>query len=125
MPRNVYGPDHEAFRSSVREFVERTLKPRAEQMLEVKSVDRDIFLIKDEILHAPAIGSFNLHPAPLPRYAGLNSVSWAIPSEASSSSESSWAREKGRPSAVPWTSTRSPDPVTTTLKSTSARASSS
>src|SRR6476469_8390967 len=43
MPRNVYGPDHEAFRSSVREFVERTLKPRAEQMLEVKSVDRDIW----------------------------------------------------------------------------------
>ena len=43
MPRNVYGPDHEAFRSSVREFVERTLKPRAEQMLEVKSIDRDIW----------------------------------------------------------------------------------
>jgi alkylation response protein AidB-like acyl-CoA dehydrogenase len=43
MPRNVYGPDHEAFRASVREFVERTLKPRAEQMLEVKSIDRDIW----------------------------------------------------------------------------------
>ena len=43
MPRNIYGPDHEAFRSSVREFVERTLKPRAEQMLEVKSIDRDIW----------------------------------------------------------------------------------
>ncbi|HET7278484.1 MAG TPA: acyl-CoA dehydrogenase family protein [Dermatophilaceae bacterium] len=43
MPRNVYGPDHEAFRSSVREFVERTLKPRAEQMLEAKSIDRDIW----------------------------------------------------------------------------------
>ena len=28
MPRNIYGPDHEAFRSSVREFVERTLRPR-------------------------------------------------------------------------------------------------
>ena len=43
MPRNVYGPDHEAFRSSVREFVERTLKPRADQMLEAKSIDRDIW----------------------------------------------------------------------------------
>ena len=31
MPRNLYGPDHEAFRASVREFVERTLKPRAER----------------------------------------------------------------------------------------------
>src|SRR5690349_2959113 len=28
MPRNVYGPEHEDFRRSVREFVERTLKPR-------------------------------------------------------------------------------------------------
>ena len=43
MPRNIYGPDHEAFRSSVREFVERTLRPRSEQMLEVKSIDRDIW----------------------------------------------------------------------------------
>ena len=43
MPRNVYGPEHEDFRASVSEFVERTLKPRAEQMLEVKSIDRDIW----------------------------------------------------------------------------------
>jgi alkylation response protein AidB-like acyl-CoA dehydrogenase len=43
MPRNLYGPDHEAFRRSVREFVERTLLPRAERMLEVKSIDRDIW----------------------------------------------------------------------------------
>ncbi|NNM46133.1 acyl-CoA dehydrogenase family protein [Knoellia koreensis] len=43
MPRNLYGPDHESFRSSVQEFVERTLRPRAEQMLEVKSIDRDIW----------------------------------------------------------------------------------
>ena len=39
MPRNLYGPDHEAFRSSVQEFVERTLRPRAEQMLEVLSTE--------------------------------------------------------------------------------------
>ena len=43
MPRNVYSPDHEAFRHSTREFVERTLVPRAEQMLEAKSIDRDIW----------------------------------------------------------------------------------
>ncbi|HEX6916572.1 MAG TPA: acyl-CoA dehydrogenase family protein, partial [Phycicoccus sp.] len=43
MPRNIYGPEHEDFRASVKEFVERTLKPRAEQMLEVHSIDRDIW----------------------------------------------------------------------------------
>ena len=30
------------------------------------------------VVGAPAIGSFNLHPGPLPRYAGLNTPSWAI-----------------------------------------------
>ncbi|KAB7743267.1 acyl-CoA dehydrogenase [Nostocoides sp. F2B08] len=44
MPRNVYSPDHEAFRDSVREFVQRSLVPRAEQMLEAKSIDRDIWV---------------------------------------------------------------------------------
>ena len=44
MPRNIYTEDHEAFRSSVREFVERTLSPRAEQMLDAKSIDRDLWL---------------------------------------------------------------------------------
>ncbi|HHU09888.1 MAG TPA: acyl-CoA dehydrogenase [Intrasporangiaceae bacterium] len=43
MPRNVYTADHEAFRESVREFVQRTLVPRAEQMLEVKSIERDLW----------------------------------------------------------------------------------
>ena len=40
MPRNIYGPEHEDFRASVSEFVERTHKPRAEQLLENKSIDR-------------------------------------------------------------------------------------
>ena len=39
MPRNLYGPDHESFRESVQEFVERTLKPRAEQMID-RQADR-------------------------------------------------------------------------------------
>ena len=44
MPRNIYGPDHEAFRESVREFVERTLKPQAEQMIKDKVIARDIWV---------------------------------------------------------------------------------
>ena len=43
MPRNVYTEDHEAFRASVREFVDRTLKPRAEEMLDQKVIPRDIW----------------------------------------------------------------------------------
>src|SRR5262245_21700663 len=37
-----------------------------------------LFVIKPEIVEAPRWGSFNLHPGPLPRYAGLNAPSWAI-----------------------------------------------
>jgi UDP-4-amino-4-deoxy-L-arabinose formyltransferase/UDP-glucuronic acid dehydrogenase (UDP-4-keto-hexauronic acid decarboxylating) len=31
-----------------------------------------------EVVAAPDVGSFNLHPGPLPEYAGLNVPSWAI-----------------------------------------------
>ena len=31
-----------------------------------------------EVLAAPSMGCFNLHPGPLPEYAGLNTVGWAI-----------------------------------------------
>jgi len=37
-----------------------------------------LFLIHPSVLAAPKIGSFNLHPGPLPEYAGLNVPSWAI-----------------------------------------------
>jgi methionyl-tRNA formyltransferase len=37
-----------------------------------------LFIINKEIVAAPRIGCFNMHPGPLPRYAGLNAVSWAI-----------------------------------------------
>lgn len=37
-----------------------------------------LYLIHGDVLKAARIGSFNLHPGPLPRYAGLNTVSWAI-----------------------------------------------
>ncbi len=43
MPRNIYDEDHEAFRKTVREFVDRTLTPRAQEMLDRKSIPRDIW----------------------------------------------------------------------------------
>jgi len=47
---------------------------RVDLLLNVHS----LFVIKAEIVEAPQIGSFNLHPGPLPRYAGLNAPCWAI-----------------------------------------------
>src|SRR5690349_2696123 len=44
MPRNIYDEDHEAMRASAREFVARTLAPRAEEMVALKSIPRDIWL---------------------------------------------------------------------------------
>jgi UDP-4-amino-4-deoxy-L-arabinose formyltransferase/UDP-glucuronic acid dehydrogenase (UDP-4-keto-hexauronic acid decarboxylating) len=35
-------------------------------------------IVHDEVTRAPRIGSFNLHPGPLPAYAGMNVVTWAI-----------------------------------------------
>jgi UDP-4-amino-4-deoxy-L-arabinose formyltransferase/UDP-glucuronic acid dehydrogenase (UDP-4-keto-hexauronic acid decarboxylating) len=50
---------------------------RAEQVDLLLNV-HSLFVIKGEIVEAPRFGSFNLHPGPLPRYAGLNAPSWAI-----------------------------------------------
>jgi methionyl-tRNA formyltransferase len=36
------------------------------------------YVIRKEVLDAARVGAFNLHPGPLPRYAGLNSTNWAI-----------------------------------------------
>ncbi|HEX2705414.1 MAG TPA: acyl-CoA dehydrogenase family protein [Candidatus Lustribacter sp.] len=44
MPRNIYDEEHEDFRASVREFVERTLKPRAEEFITDKTLPRDVWL---------------------------------------------------------------------------------
>lgn len=51
----------------------------------IRAQDVDIFLnvhslhvIHNDVLLAPKLGAFNLHPGPLPGYAGLNPVSWAI-----------------------------------------------
>lgn len=37
-----------------------------------------LHIVADAVLQAPRIGAFNLHPGPLPAYAGLNTVAWAI-----------------------------------------------
>jgi methionyl-tRNA formyltransferase len=37
-----------------------------------------LYVIDNEVLRAPKIGSFNLHPGPLPRFAGRNPVCWAL-----------------------------------------------
>jgi UDP-4-amino-4-deoxy-L-arabinose formyltransferase/UDP-glucuronic acid dehydrogenase (UDP-4-keto-hexauronic acid decarboxylating) len=35
-------------------------------------------ILPADVVAAPRIGSFNLHPGPLPAYAGLNAPSWAL-----------------------------------------------
>jgi len=57
--------------------------PKFADVIRVEKVDlllnvHSLFVIKGEIVEAPRFGSFNLHPGPLPRYAGLNAPSWAI-----------------------------------------------
>jgi methionyl-tRNA formyltransferase len=37
-----------------------------------------LYVLPNDVVAAPRIGSFNLHPGPLPDYAGLNAPSWAI-----------------------------------------------
>jgi methionyl-tRNA formyltransferase len=49
-------------------------RERIDLLLNVHS----LFLVHPAVVEAPAIGSFNLHPGPLPEYAGLNTPSWAV-----------------------------------------------
>lgn len=37
-----------------------------------------LHVLPEGVLAAPRFGAFNLHPGPLPEYAGLNVVSWAL-----------------------------------------------
>jgi UDP-4-amino-4-deoxy-L-arabinose formyltransferase/UDP-glucuronic acid dehydrogenase (UDP-4-keto-hexauronic acid decarboxylating) len=37
-----------------------------------------LYVLPEPLLRVPALGAWNLHPGPLPRYAGLNAPSWAI-----------------------------------------------
>lgn len=55
-------------------FAEVVRRERVDVLLNVHSLYR----VHPEVLKAVRLGGFNLHPGPLPRYAGLNAASWAI-----------------------------------------------
>jgi methionyl-tRNA formyltransferase len=56
------------------ELATRLRKAKVDLLINVHS----LFVIHPDVVAAPLIGSFNLHPGPLPEYAGLNVPSWAI-----------------------------------------------
>ena len=56
------------------EFAEWMRSEEIDLLLNVHS----LYVIHADLVAAPRIGSFNLHPGPLPEYAGLNAPSWAI-----------------------------------------------
>jgi methionyl-tRNA formyltransferase len=65
------------------EASERVRNPETADWIREQGVDlllnvHSLYLIAGEVVSAPRIGSFNLHPGPLPEYAGLNTPSWAI-----------------------------------------------
>jgi methionyl-tRNA formyltransferase len=49
-------------------------RERVDLLLNVHSLR----ILSPDVLAVPPIGCFNLHPGPLPRFAGLNAPSWAI-----------------------------------------------
>ena len=55
-------------------FAERLRAAQVDLLLNVHS----LHVAAGAVVAAPRIGSFNLHPGPLPEYAGLNAPSWAI-----------------------------------------------
>jgi methionyl-tRNA formyltransferase len=55
-------------------FARQVREDRVDLLLNVHS----LYIIDNEVLRAPKIGSFNVHPGPLPRFAGLNPVCWAL-----------------------------------------------
>jgi folate-dependent phosphoribosylglycinamide formyltransferase PurN len=57
--------------------------PSVADVLRARGVDvllnvHSLYLVHPAVLAAPRFGSFNLHPGPLPRYAGLNTPNWAL-----------------------------------------------
>jgi methionyl-tRNA formyltransferase len=49
-----------------------------EQEIDLLLNVHSLYLIHAAVVDAPRIGAFNLHPGPLPHYAGLNAPSWAV-----------------------------------------------
>ncbi|MDM8559135.1 formyltransferase family protein [Candidatus Parabeggiatoa sp. HSG14] len=39
---------------------------------------RTLYIVEENVLEAPRIGAYNLHPSPLPQYAGRNTISWSL-----------------------------------------------
>jgi len=56
------------------ELAERLRSDDVDLLLNVHS----LHIVHPDVVGAPRLGSFNLHPGPLPAYAGLNVPSWAI-----------------------------------------------
>jgi UDP-4-amino-4-deoxy-L-arabinose formyltransferase/UDP-glucuronic acid dehydrogenase (UDP-4-keto-hexauronic acid decarboxylating) len=57
--------------------------PSLADVLRDKGVDvllnvHSLYIVHPAVLAAPRFGCFNLHPGPLPRYAGLNAPNWAL-----------------------------------------------
>jgi methionyl-tRNA formyltransferase len=63
-----------ARRAKENEFAQVIRQEEVDLLLNVQSQ----YVLPADVVAAPKIGSFNLHPGPLPRYAGLNAPSWAI-----------------------------------------------
>lgn len=62
---------------------ERVRDPALADELRALAVDvllnvHSLYVIHPEVLAAARVGAFNLHPGPLPEYAGLNAPSWAL-----------------------------------------------
>jgi UDP-4-amino-4-deoxy-L-arabinose formyltransferase/UDP-glucuronic acid dehydrogenase (UDP-4-keto-hexauronic acid decarboxylating) len=62
---------------------ERVLDPATAGWIASEEVDlllnvHSLHVVHESVVAAPRIGSFNVHPGPLPEYAGLNAPSWAI-----------------------------------------------
>ena len=56
------------------QFANTVRSTRVDIILNVHS----LYVIAAPVLQAARIGAFNMHPGPLPQYAGLNTVSWAV-----------------------------------------------
>jgi methionyl-tRNA formyltransferase len=55
-------------------FAETVRREEVDLLLNVHA----LYVLPGDLVAAPRLGSFNLHPGPLPGYAGLNAPSWAI-----------------------------------------------
>ena len=62
------------------EFVRdgRAVEALGPQQVDIVLNVHSLYLVHESLLGLPSIGAFNLHPGPLPRLAGLNSISWTI-----------------------------------------------